>query len=104
MLWNVIDSTAGVLPVTFVDRTLDSVPADFLANTPGSSAMAQDRVYGVGGAYDADKMHGLPVGVQVVAGSWEEEKCVKMMRALDEALGERAFGPGEYVRRAQAGK
>lgn len=100
ILWNVIDATAGVLPVTFVDPAKDALPADWTVNV-GGSKMALDRVYGVGGAYDADKMAGLPVGVQVVCGSWEEEKCVGMMRVLDRALGERGFGPGAYVRRGR---
>lgn len=100
VMWNVIDATAGVLPVTFVDKTKDALPPDWTTNVAGSK-MALDRVYGVGGAYDADKMDGLPVGVQVVAGTWEEEKCVGMMRVLDKALGERGFGPGAFVRRGE---
>ena len=52
-----------------------------------------ERGIGRGGFYDADKMAGLPVGVQVVGRRWEEEKVVEMMKILDRALGPRDFGP-----------
>ena len=51
------------------------------------------------GAYDAVEMAGLPVGIQVVGAQYEEEKVIKMMREVDEALGPRGFGPGEFVKR-----
>jgi Asp-tRNA(Asn)/Glu-tRNA(Gln) amidotransferase A subunit family amidase len=38
--------------------------------------------------YDADKMHGLPVGVQVVGRRLEEEKVLAVMKRIEEALGE----------------
>lgn len=80
------DSTVGVLPVIKVDSTLDRLPVDFLQDAKGSK-LINKRVYaGAGAAYDADKMHGLPVGVQIVGRAWEEEKMVAMMRQVEEAL------------------
>lgn len=52
---------------------------------------------GKGPIYDVEKMHGLPVGVQVVGKVWEDEKVVKMMRVVDDALGERGFGRGNLL-------
>lgn len=41
---------------------------------------------GVFSAYDAEKMQGLPVGVQVVGKRLEEEKVLQGMRVVDAAL------------------
>jgi Asp-tRNA(Asn)/Glu-tRNA(Gln) amidotransferase A subunit family amidase len=38
--------------------------------------------------YDAEAMHGLPVGVQVVGGRLEEEKVLAAMKVVEDALGE----------------
>lgn len=89
-----VDSTVGCLPVTRVDRALDSIlpagpagAADFLAQSPGSWIL-EKRVYGgLDPAYDADKMHGLPVGVQVVGRAWDEEGVLRVMREVEEGAG-----------------
>lgn len=86
-MYNVVDSTVGVLPVTTVDRKLDRAPADFLRGSNGSWIL-EKRVYGTGDpAYDADKMHGLPVGVQVVGRAWEEERVLGIMGELEGLVG-----------------
>lgn len=36
--------------------------------------------------YDADKMHGLPLGVQIVGRRLEEEKVLEGMKVIEEAL------------------
>lgn len=83
MLYNVIDSTVGVLPVTRVDLSRDVVPDNFLAGSPGSRILER-RVYSsTDPAYDAAKMHGLPVGVQVVGQAWQEEKVLKVMELVE---------------------
>lgn len=38
--------------------------------------------------YDAAKMHGLPVGVQIVGRRLEEEKVLALMQRVENALGE----------------
>ena len=38
--------------------------------------------------YDAERMHGLPVGVQVVGRRLEEEKVLAVMKRLEDALGD----------------
>lgn len=101
ILWNVIDSTVGHLPMTFVDSTLD-VPSstwwDAQRASPGS-AMVEKRVYGKGGVYDAKAMEGLPVGLQIVGRQYDEERVIELMKVVDEAVGKRGFGPGEFSKR-----
>lgn len=41
--------------------------------------------------YDADKMHGLPVGIQVIGQRLEEEKVLALMKRVEEALGDDKF-------------
>ncbi|KAM0787600.1 hypothetical protein ACM66B_003668 [Microbotryomycetes sp. NB124-2] len=104
-LYNVVDSSAGVVPVTFVDPSKDAVTDEWRNKTPAvpGSAVIEKKVYGApgtqGGAYNAQEMSGLPVGVQIVGAPWEEEKVIELMKVVDEALGPRGFGPGEYAKR-----
>lgn len=41
--------------------------------------------------YDAEAMHGLPVGVQIVGQRLEEEKVLAGMERIEEALGRKAY-------------
>ncbi|KAM7194264.1 amidase [Naviculisporaceae sp. PSN 640] len=81
-LFNLIDYTAGVLPVTHVDKTLDKLPATFSMKKLNGVAKGAYK------HYDAERMHGLPVGVQVVGRRLEEEKVLGVMQAIEDALGE----------------
>lgn len=86
-MFNVIDSTAGVLPVTRVDSALDAASHEYTKSHPGSRIL-NGRVYnGPDPAYDATKMHGLPVGVQIVGRSFEEEKVLAVMKIVEDAMG-----------------
>jgi hypothetical protein len=89
VLFSMVDSIVGVLPVTKVNKTLDSLPQDFLEGSTGSKIL-EGRTYGSApkweGAYDAEEMDGLPVGVQVVGKPWEEEKVLGMMGILEELV------------------
>lgn len=125
IVYNCTDSPAGVVPVTRVDRARDGLTKEWTGGGYGS-AVLEGRLYrrpcdagmkgGKGGKatgegvtvtggksgtcgkpwYDVEAMHGMPVGVQVAGRRWEEEKVLGMMRVLDEALGERGFGPGSF--------
>ncbi|KAI6038345.1 amidase signature domain-containing protein [Pisolithus marmoratus] len=84
MIWNILDYTAGVLPITTVQSTLDALPSTFL-NSSEYAAMGL-IAKGVYAVYDASKMDGLPVGVQVVGRRLEEEKVLEGMRVVEEAV------------------
>ncbi|KAI0160517.1 amidase [Xylariaceae sp. FL1272] len=81
-LFNVLDYTAGCIPITHVDKTLDALSSDF--NMKKLNGVAQ----GAYKLYDATAMHGLPVGVQVVGRRLEEEKVLALMKRVEDALGE----------------
>lgn len=80
-----LDYTAGVLPVTHVDRSLDALAPDFSIKKLNGVAQGAYRLY------DAESMHGLPVGVQVVGRRLEEEKVLAIMRRLEDALGDQKY-------------
>ena len=63
------------MPITRVDSALDKLPLRAL----GPRNKIEKDVY-VG--YDADDMHGLPVGVQIVGRRLEEEKVLEGMKLI----------------------
>lgn len=75
-----LDYSAGVLPVTKVDPAKDQLPADYRLNKLHRIA------HGAMVHYDANKMAGLPVGVQVVGRRLEEEKVLGAMERIEELL------------------
>jgi len=75
-----LDYTAGVIPVTKVDRAVDQLPPSFDFKKLNGVAK------GAYMHYDAIKMEGLPVGVQVVGRRLEEEKVLACMERCEDAL------------------
>ena len=101
LLYNIVESPVGTIPVTKVDPERDDIPQDWLDGkdrTKSSSPVLEYLLYNKKwpAIYDAHRMAGLPVGVQVVGKKWEEEKVVEMMKVVDAALGKRSFGPGSW--------
>ena len=74
-----LDYTAGVLPVTHVDKEQDALG---LGEFKPRNAVERDMYK----MYDAEKMHGLPVGVQVVGKRLEEEKVLEGMKRVEGLL------------------
>ncbi|TCD61777.1 hypothetical protein EIP91_007955 [Steccherinum ochraceum] len=106
ILYNVVESPVGTVPVTRVDSERDAVTAEWSDPSVGSghgSHLLEGLLYkGDRAFYNAKKMVGLPVGVQVVGKKWEDEKVVEMMKVLDAALGKRGFEPGSFKASSKA--
>lgn len=96
LMYNIVDSPVGVIPVTRVDPAHDELSDEWRAAPGNGSKILESGIYGPGGAYNARKMEGLPVGIQVVGQPWEEEKVLAIMHVIDAALGPRGFGPGSW--------
>ena len=97
ILYNIVDSPVGVIPVTRVDPALDALTAEWKEGPGLGSPILEGSVYhGKDTPYDPVQMAGLPVGVQIVGRKWEDEKVLGIMRLVDRALGERGFGPGSW--------
>lgn len=68
--------------MTHVDRTLDQLPGTFRFKDLNGVAK------GAYVHYDAEKMHGLPVAVQIVGQRLQEEKILAIMERVEAALEE----------------
>ncbi|SLM33913.1 acetamidase protein [Lasallia pustulata] len=79
-LFNLLDYTCGILPVTHVDSALDQLPASFRFRDLNGVAKGAYK------HYDATAMHGLPVAVQVVGQRLQEEKVLAVMERIEAAL------------------
>ena len=79
-LFNLLDYSVGVLPVTHVDPGKDMLsPSVNIKKMNGVARGAYKH-------YDAVRMAGLPVAVQVVGRRLEEEKVLGCMQQLEDAL------------------
>lgn len=92
-LFSMLDYTAGVFPVTKVDKELDALPEDFESSPEYRSLNSVAK--GAYSVYDAQKMDGLPIGVQIVGRRLEEEKVLEGMKVAEVALKE--FGLSSNV-------
>lgn len=84
-LWNLLDYSAGVLPVGKVDPVRDAL------TTPYRTALKRlgcdhSVARGAWKHYDSDQMAGLPTAVQVVGRRWQEEQVLGYMAVVEKAL------------------
>ncbi|CAD6442287.1 6cce1b58-a90a-4f49-8533-9c3cee7fbd36 [Sclerotinia trifoliorum] len=84
-LFNLLDYTTGIMPITHVDKELDHLPSNFSLKSLNGVA------YGAYKHYDATAMHGLPVGIQVVGQRLQEEKVLAIMHRIEDLLGENKY-------------
>jgi Asp-tRNA(Asn)/Glu-tRNA(Gln) amidotransferase A subunit family amidase len=77
-LWNLLDYSAGIVPVTKVDKDKDSLPESFRPKN-GVEKGAYKH-------YDAVAMQGLPVAVQVVGRRLSEERTLAYMKVVEDCL------------------
>ncbi|OQE27060.1 hypothetical protein PENFLA_c006G10839 [Penicillium flavigenum] len=84
-LWNLLDYSAGVIPVGHVDPIRDALAAPYktaLKRLGCDHGIAR----GAWKHYDSAKMAGLPTAVQVVGRRWQEEHVLGYMAAVEKAL------------------
>jgi amidase len=96
ILYNIVDSPVGCIPVTRVDPSKDELTQDWFEGPGHGSKLLEREIFeGKSPVYDVNKMGNIPVGVQIVGRRWEDEKVISMMHVVDQALGPRGFGPGK---------
>jgi len=84
-LWNLLDYSAGVIPVGHVDPIRDALVAPYkttLKRFGIDNAIAR----GAWKHYDSSKMAGLPTAVQIVGRRWQEEQVLGYMAVVEKAL------------------
>lgn len=87
-LWNLLDYTAGIVPVTKVDAEKDALVNGMVEGKGIRQLNGVGRGAYAKGHYDAKDMDGLPITVQVVGRRLEEEKVLGIMKRVEQALGE----------------
>jgi len=89
ILYNVVDSPIGNVPVTHVDARKDQLTKEWTSPSSNSrSALIEKRLYqGAEPIYNPDELDGMPVSIQVIGRKWEDEKVIAMMSIVDTALG-----------------
>ncbi|KAL8836535.1 MAG: hypothetical protein Q9170_002890 [Blastenia crenularia] len=75
---NLMDFSAVVIPVTTADKLADAIDDTY------QPLNEVDRMNWE--AYDPETYHGAPVGLQLVARKWEEEKVWAIAKIIDTAL------------------
>ncbi|KAK9474665.1 amidase signature domain-containing protein [Dipodascopsis tothii] len=81
-VWNGLDYTAVVFPAGTADRELDAPTAEQKAYEPVNDWDKTNWAI-----YDIEKMHGLPISLQLVGRKLEEEKVLAGTEVVVEALG-----------------
>jgi len=83
-LWNILDYTAGVIPLGKVDAELDKVTEEKRKEMKEWNGIARN----VWDLYEPTKMAGLPTAVQIVGGRLTEERVMWAMERAVAALGD----------------
>ncbi|KAJ5342860.1 Amidase [Penicillium brevicompactum] len=84
-LWNLLDYSAGVIPVGHVDPIRDALDAPYKTTLKRLGA-DHGIARGAWKHYDSAKMAGLPTAVQVVGRRWQEEQVLGYMAVVEKAL------------------
>ena len=77
LMYNVVDSPVGVVPVTRVDAAPDQLSDEWRAAPGNESKHLENDVYGPEGVYDVQAMRGLPVGVYDITVSSHSRSCAQ---------------------------
>jgi len=95
--YNALDMPAGCFPVSRVDPIKDQMTDEWLSGPGRGSSLLEGGIYThKTPLYNPEAMKGMPISAQVVGRKWEEEKVIAIMQVIDDALGERGFGPGAW--------
>lgn len=76
-MWNIVDSTVGQIPITKVNVDKDRKVDNHNGQPMGKIEQSVQSLY------EPEQMEGLPVGIQVVGGMWEEEKVLGIMKIIE---------------------
>lgn len=84
-IYNVLDLSIVTIPVTKVDANKDEWTPERIAKAKNKGMTTL-----VAAGYDAKQMHGLPVGVQVIAPRMCEERALAIAKRVVKAIGNSA--------------
>lgn len=85
VLWNVVDSTVGVIPITRVDPAKDALPESFASQIQQAGSRLLSKFY-YKEVYNPTAMANLPLGVQIVGPAYEDERIIETMKIVEAAV------------------
>ncbi|KNZ57250.1 hypothetical protein VP01_21g2 [Puccinia sorghi] len=105
-IWNLVDSTVGQLPITRVNVQKDQFQIVTESTTRGARRHAEvgQITKLLPSVHESD---GLPVGIQLVCGIWEEEKTLALMGIIEKSWNNRPNQsaplprPGDFIAEKQ---
>ncbi|RFU27849.1 hypothetical protein B7463_g8504, partial [Scytalidium lignicola] len=83
-IWNLLDWPALAVPVTTVTKEKDEMVSQEWKTHQGRNKADEFNKQ----QYDIDLVDGMPVGVQIVSGKYEEEKCIAVAKVIKGLLNE----------------
>lgn len=96
-IYNLLNIPVGCLPVTRVDAAKDQITDEWKDEAGHGSTFIENGIFhGSHPLYDPAQSKGMPVNIQIAGRRWEDEKVLAMMQIVDDALGDRGFGPGAF--------
>lgn len=106
LIWNLVDSTVGQLPITRVNVQKDEFQIVTESTTRGARRHAEmgQMTKLLPSVHESD---GLPVGIQLVCGIWEEEKTLALMGIIEKSWNNRPNQsaplprPGDFIAEKQ---
>ncbi|EFP89215.2 uncharacterized protein PGTG_15056 [Puccinia graminis f. sp. tritici CRL 75-36-700-3] len=106
LIWNLVDSTVGQLPITRVNVQKDQFQSATESMTRGSRRQVEmTQVTKL--LPTIEESEGLPVGIQLVCGLWEEEKTLALMGVIERSWNNRPnqnaplSRPGDFIAEKQ---
>ncbi|POV98827.1 hypothetical protein PSTT_14163 [Puccinia striiformis] len=106
LIWNLVDSTVGQLPITRVDVQKDQFRrATELMTRSSRRHVKKAQVTKL--LPNIEESEGLPVGIQLVCGLWEEEKTLALMGIIEKCWNNRPnqnaplSRPGDFIAEKQ---
>ncbi|OQD88778.1 hypothetical protein PENANT_c003G08381 [Penicillium antarcticum] len=89
-MWNLLDYAGVTVPVTRADRGLDSIGSGLDVEWEGHVIRNESDAFNYL-QYDIDRVHGMPICVQIVGGRFGEEKAVAVGKVVDELINPTPF-------------
>lgn len=77
--WNLLEYAAAVFPVTTVDVERDVKDIDYVPKNEKDKFNYE--------LYTPETYVNAPVGLQIVTRRWEEEKCLAVLKEIEQAMG-----------------
>ncbi|KAH8807797.1 acetamidase [Xylogone sp. PMI_703] len=92
-IWNLVDWPATTVPVTTVTKEKDGIESQEWKSHKGRNKADIFNKQ----QYDFNLVKGMPIGVQVICGKYEEEKCIAVSKVIDNLVNKSSENGGSKL-------